>query len=145
MDQEWIDFIKNQYFLVVYFITWVISMISYKKYFNTILKYFPILIAYTFLNELLGYFIKTDYFSFFSDAKYLNANDLIYNLYTLIFFGFFYFLYWKLVESEKFKTWISIASGVTLLSFIVRSFFQNPILMSLYYVNIIASARKSVV
>jgi len=54
MLQEFIEFIKEDYFLIVYGITWFFSVINYKKYFDTVLKYFPILIAYTFLNELFG-------------------------------------------------------------------------------------------
>lgn len=140
MGQEWIDFIKTQHFLIAYFITWVVSIITYKKYFNSILKYFPILLAYIFLNELLGYCVRyTDYFSFFTKTEYLNANDLIYNLYTLIFFGYFYFLYWKLVKLKKFKNWIFIGASIVSIVFVVSAIFQNPFRISLYYASGIAS------
>lgn len=140
MTQEWIDFFKENYFVAVYGITLIVSVFTYRKYFDTELKYFPILIAYTFFNELLGYFIRyTDGFSFFSEEKYLKANDLIYNLYYIIFFGFFFLVYWKLTKSKRHKKWILSISLLALLTYIVNAFFQNPILYSLYVAHSFSS------
>jgi len=114
-------------------------MITYKKYFNTLLKYLPIIIAYTLLNELLGYFIRyTDYFSFFSKEDYNQANDIIYNFYDVIFFGYFYYVFWKAVVSKKFKNWILIGATIAFMTYVISAIFQNPFLVSLYYANAIA-------
>ncbi|GMN10802.1 hypothetical protein MTsPCn9_30330 [Croceitalea sp. MTPC9] len=132
MSQELIDFLGQNYFVLVYAITLVIAIFYYRKYFDTELKYFPLIIAYTFFNELLGYFIRyTDGFAFFPEKEYLNANDIIYNIYSLIFFGFFYHVYWKLFKTNK--RWILYGSIIILLSFIISCFYQNPFLQSLYY------------
>lgn len=138
MTQELFNFLSEHYNIPAYLVGLIISVLCYRRYFDTELKYFPLLIAYTFFNELLGYFIRyTDGFSFFSEDKYLNANDIIYNVYSLIFFGFFYYLYWRL--SKEYKHWILYCSLFALASFVVSSFFQNPFLQSLFYANCIGS------
>lgn len=131
--------LEQVHFLLIYGITLLISMITYKKYFNTILKYLPIIIVYTLLNELLGYFIRyTDYFSFFSISEYNKANDIIYNIYDIVFFGFFYYVFWKVLKSKKSKNWILFGSVISLAAYIVSTIFQNPFLVSLYYANAIS-------
>lgn len=132
MSQEFIDFLKEHFNIVIYLIGLVISVLHYKKYFDTVLKFFPIIIAYTFFNELLGYFIRySDRFAFFSEET--TANDLLYNVYALIFFGYFYFIYYKLVENAKYKKVIKALALIALFVFIVHSFFLNPLKFSLYY------------
>ena len=42
----------------LYALTLLVALIKYPKYYSTPLKYFPILLMYTFLTELLGYFTK---------------------------------------------------------------------------------------
>jgi len=139
MSQSLIDILKNSYFVIIYGVTWIIAIATYKKYFNTVIKYFPLIITYTLLNELLGILVRyTDYFTFFSQKKYANANDIVYNIYDILFFGFFYFVYWKLIKSKKSKKWILYGSAIALLSYIISAFFQNPILISLYYANAIS-------
>ena len=139
ISQTWVDMLENSYFIFVYGITWIIAMATYNKYYNTILKYFPLLIAYTFLNELLGILIRyTDYFSFFSQKEYANANDIVYNIYDILFFGFFYFVYWKLLKSQKNRNWVLLGSGTALLSYIISAFLQNPLKVSLYYANAVS-------
>jgi hypothetical protein len=138
MFEEFSKFISHNYFLIVYGITWIISVVYYRKFFDTILKYFPILIAYTFFNELLGYMIGiSDQYAFFS--KYENANDLIYNIYTLIFFPFFYYSYWKMTQSKKRKNVIKYLSILTILVFAINTFLQNPLIMVFYYSIVFAS------
>lgn len=135
---DWLNFIKDQYFLIVYGITWLISVANYRKYFDTVLKYFPILIAYTFFNELLGYFIRySEDFAFFTNKQF--ANDIIYNIYDIVFFGFFYVVYWKLIQRQKYKHLIKFFGFTVLLAFIISSFFQNPLVMALFYATSYAS------
>ena len=138
MLQELIDFISKHYFLFVYGITWVIAVLRYRRYFDTPLKYLPILIAYTFFNELLGYFIKySDSFALFSSR--LSANELIYNVFSIVFFGYFYYTYWKIVSSQKSKNQIKSVSILVLVAYILSAFFQNPLTINLFYANAIGS------
>ncbi|MET1260165.1 hypothetical protein ABV409_12510 [Flagellimonas sp. DF-77] len=133
-----IEFLSRNYFLIVYGIAWVFSVRYYGKYFDTVLRFFPIIIAYTFFSELLGYLIGTsDDFAFF--AKFKSANDLIYNIYTLIFFPFFYFVYWKLVKNENYRSWIKILSVLALAFYLVNAFIYNPLVKVLFYALCFAS------
>jgi len=121
-------------------LTLIVSILKYRRYFDTVLKYFPILIAYTFFNELLGYFIRYyPNYSFFSDLPKQADNDIIYNIYDLVYFGFFYFVYWQLNSNLKYKKWIKIAAVIAFLSYFVSVFFQNPFAISLYYATSLSS------
>src|SRR6056297_1353308 len=103
MYQDIIDFLQRSYFVIAYGVTLILSIITYQKYFDTQFKYLPAIIAYTLLNEILGYFIRYyPEFSFFPNLKDARVNEIIYNIYDLIFFPFFYYAYWQLVENEKY-------------------------------------------
>ncbi|MFD0796818.1 hypothetical protein ACFQZJ_05060 [Maribacter chungangensis] len=138
MSPELLEFIKTNFIIGVYFVTLLISIVSYIKYFDTVLKYFPILIAYTLLNELLGHLIRySENFAFLTDKSF--ANDIIYNIYDIFYYSFFYLIFWKLISRQTFKKWIKILSIIVLGSYIVSCFFQNPLQISLYYATSFAS------
>ncbi len=140
MLQEVINFLAEYYFIPIYFISLILSIANYRKYFDTELKYFPMLIAYTFLNELLGVLIR-EYpsISLFEKIEDSSYNMVIYNLYSVIFFCFFYYVYWKLIENKKYKNWIFKGSLVVLASFVISCFFQNPLNIDLFYAVSISS------
>ncbi|MDC6387073.1 hypothetical protein PP182_00140 [Maribacter sp. PR1] len=140
MYQDIIDFLQRSYFVIAYGITLILSIITYQKYFDTQFKYLPAILAYTLLNEILGYFIRYyPEFSFFPNLKDARVNEIIYNLYDLIFFPFFYYAYWKLIENETYKKWIKTLGISAMLSFAISCLFQNPMYTTLYYANAIAS------
>ena len=140
MLAEFIAAVKDNFFLIGYGIALVISLAYYRRYFDTVLKYFPILIAYTFLNEFLSYIVKqNEQLSFFDDLKYTDITEVIYNIYAIIFFSFFYYVYWRLLSNKKYKNWIVIATGVVLLSYVVSCFYQNPAKTNLFYATAIGS------
>ncbi|APQ18121.1 hypothetical protein [Maribacter hydrothermalis] len=129
-----ISFIKENYYMFVYAVTLFISLATYRKYYDTALKYFPIIIAYTFFNEVLGFLVRNfDEISFFSNIKYSNYNDVIYNIYAIIFFCFFYYVYYKLIENKNFKKWIIISTIISLLSYSISTLYQNPLETNLFY------------
>ena len=126
--------------MLVYAVTLFISLTTYRKYYDTALKYFPIIIAYTFFNEVLGYLVRTyDEISFFKNVKYSNFNDVIYNIYAIIFFCFFYLVYRQLTHNIQYKKLIVICAITSLLSYIISTIFQNPIETNLYYALAISS------
>jgi|TARA_R110002126_G_scaffold43426_2_gene124449 hypothetical protein len=134
------SFIKDNYYMILYAVTLFISLTTYKKYYDTALKYFPIIIAYTFFNEILGYLVRTnEEISFFQNVEYSNFNDVIYNIYAIIFFCFFYFVYRQLVHNPRYKKWIVISTVISLLAYLISSIFQNPIETNLYYALAISS------
>lgn len=138
--QEVINFLAKYYFLPIYLISLVLSIVKYPRYFDTELKYLPIILAYTFLNELLGGLIR-EYpsISLFEKIEHSSYNMLIYNIYSVIFFCYFYYVYWKLIENKKYKNWIFKGAIVILISFVISCFFQNPFDIDLFYADSISS------
>lgn len=126
--------------MLLYAITLFISLVTYRKYYDTTLKYFPIIIAYTFFNEIVGYLVRNyDDISFITNLKYRNVNEIIYNIYAAIFFAFFYHVYWRLTVNKALKTYIKIGSFVTVLAFLISLIFQNPMKTNLFYAIAIGS------
>ncbi len=140
MTQELIEFIKEHFYIPLYLLTWIIAVYRYRRYFDTVLKYLPILIIYTFFTELLGYFIKNhEDFQFFSDGRYDWHNVIIYNVYQIVTFLFFYWVYWKTVKKQFSKEMIKYGAYLCSLSYISNIFFQNPMHEQLKYAHIIGS------
>jgi hypothetical protein len=144
MSSELLEFIKINFIIGVYFVTLLISIFTYKKYYDTALKYFPILIAYTFLNELLGHLVRySDIFALLTDKLF--ANDIIYNIYDIFYYGFFYSLFLGLIAQKKIKFWVKILSAIVIASYIASCFFQNPFRISLFYATSLASLILAII
>lgn len=138
--EELYKFITSQYFTLLYPMVWFVAVLRYRTYFDTPLKYFPIYLMYTFLTELLGYFIKHhDDFQFFSDERYKWHNVIIYNIYAVITFLFFYYIYWRMLKVDKHRNWVKYGAVISILTYVVSLFFQDPLHMNLYYANLVAS------
>ena len=132
-------FIDN-FFFSFYVVTWFVSVITYRKYFDTPLKFFPIYIAYVIFTELLGYFIfNFEEFSFFSQQEYSWHNVLIYNIYQVVMLCFFYWLYLKVLRDPRHKKLVVAAIFVTALAYLISLFFQDPLHSSLYYADFFGS------
>ena len=86
-------------FVPLYAITLIVALWRYQRYFDTALKYLPILLFYAFLSELLGMIIRdSENMNLFLNEFYVNNNFVIFNIYYIISFGFFlviYYLYLK--------------------------------------------------
>jgi hypothetical protein len=133
-------FLKENYFMIGYAVTLMVSLVTYRKYYDTALKYFPIIIAYTFFNEILGFLVRNyDDISFFKNLKYSNVNEIIYNIYAVIFFAFFYHVYWRLIKNTTYKKWVVIAALITLFAYGISLIFQNPIETNLFFAIAIGS------
>jgi hypothetical protein len=123
--------IIHNYFITLSFLVILASLYRYSKYFDSKLKYFPILLMYIFLTELLGLIIKFDPEKnpFFTNL-YSKYNFLIYNIYDILFFGYFFYLYWHYCNSKKI---IFIGSLIYIFSFIINLSFTNIIIYPLIF------------
>lgn len=111
---------------IFYGMALVMALIRYPRYFDTPLKYLPILLMYTFLNEMLGYLVKyNEEIRFVWADFYSTYNVVIYNVYNLIFFSYFYFVFWSYISSKKSKKFIIIGAIVLLIVSAVNLFLQN--------------------
>ncbi len=135
-----IFFAEENYFLISYGITLIASLTYYRMYFDTCLRFFPILITYTFLNELLGYLVlRYPKYHLYINVDFSHYTEILYNIYALISFTFFYYVYWKLIKNGNYKKWIVAGWLLVLLSYIVSSFFQDPQRTNLFYATAIGS------
>ena len=123
MPKELIRLLTEHFYIPLYLLTWIIAVFRYKRFFDTPLKYLPMLIIYTFFTELLGYFIKyNDDFLFFSDDRYAWHNVIIYNVYQLIFFLFFYRVYRRTLKKASHRTWVKYGGYLCVLAYVINSF-----------------------
>src|SRR5665811_588980 len=125
-------FILNAY-IPIYGITLLVSLYRYPKYYDSKLNYLPILFIYTFLNELLGKLI-TNYeeFSLVSSDTYSDYNWLIFNIYTIVFYLYFYYIFWCYVESKRRKRIIFYGAILFLTVTITNAFLQKFSMCLLY-------------
>lgn len=135
-----LEILKSNLFLPLYAITWVFSIIRLPKYFDSTLKYLPIIIGYTLFTEILGALVyNIEDFTFFSEEKYSSYTLLIYNLYDLIFFPFFLYVYWKSISNNKTKEVIKYGGMLFILTIIINSFIANPMKYELWYAYLVGA------
>ncbi len=134
MDQVILNFLKNNYFVIVYGVTWFISVFTYKKYFDSVLRYFPIIISYTFFSELLGSFVvyNKDIQLVFG-YEYTHYSNIIYNIYHFIFFSYFFYVFWNTSSNRKHKKIIKLGGVIFILINIINCFIENPLVGNLVY------------
>lgn len=111
-------------FQIIYAITLVMALWRYPKYFDTPLRFLPILFLYTFLNELLGFLIISDEYIalIFSD---LTDNSIIYNLYTIISYLYYYYIFWSFSKNHSFRKNILYASLIFMTTCVINVFIQS--------------------
>ena len=135
-----VDFLKNNYFLIIYAVALIVSIVRYRRYFDTVLKYFPIIIAYTFLSEVLGFLIR-DYegFQIAYIETYSYSNNLIFNIFDVIFFLYFYHVFWKVIVNRGYRKFIQFGALLFVVVSIINPFFQNPIVFPQTYAITVGS------
>ncbi len=107
----------------------VLSILRYNKYFDSVLKYLPMLIGYIFLTEILGgYISKNENFQIiFLDEHKIN-NNLIFNILDLILFSYFFYVFWTSLKSQKHKNLVKYGSLLFLMTCLINPFLQDFIL-----------------
>ena len=100
-------------FLVV---TAFLATIFYKKYDQTFLKYFLVLIWYDVATELIAPFYS---------SHISHNNILIFNIYRFVEFSFYFLLYQNLVTNLRVKKIIKVFFGIYLVFVIINLFIQD--------------------
>lgn len=138
--EYFIDFIKYSYFIPIYIIAFAISVYRYPRYFDSILKYFPIIIGFTLLIEILGFLIGYyESFQIIYLEEYKNANYLIYNIYDAVFFIYFYYVYWKILKKSIHKNIVKYGAIVYLMACLTNPFFENVLIFPQIFASSIGS------
>ena len=135
-------FLKENYFLVFYALAFALSLLRYNRYFDSLLKYFPIIIAYTLISEFLGYFIRVnDNLQIIYIEGYSFYNQLIFNIFDIVFFLYFFYVFSNALINLRFKNWIKYGAVLFIISSIINPFFQDFLL----FPQLIASTVGSIV
>ncbi len=130
MNEGVFDILLDNYFMALYAVALVLSILRYRRYFDSLLKYLPILIGYTLLSESLGYFIRVnDELQIVYLEGYSFYNHLIFNIFDIIFFLYFYFVYWNAIQNNGFKKLIKYGAALFIIGSLVNPFFQDPMLI----------------
>lgn len=111
-------------FQIIYALTLAVALWRYPKYFDTPLRFLPILLLYTFLNELLGFLILSDEYIalIFSD---LTDNRAIYDIYTIISYLYYYYVFWSFSKDHTFRKNTLIGAIVFLTSYVINVVFPS--------------------
>ncbi len=124
-----LEFLSQYSFNVLYALTLVLSVLKYPKYYDSILKYFPVLIAYTLMTEILGWYIlKYEDFQIIYEKEthlYEINNAIIYNIFDIIFYLYFFHLYHQAVKSIRYKNFIKYGAFIFLIICLVNLFLQD--------------------
>jgi len=140
MPEDIIRIFRDHFYIPIYFLTWLISLIRYKRFYDTPLKYLPMLIIYTFFTELLGYFIKySNEFLFFSDSRYTWHNVIIFNIYQVVFFIFFFEVYRRLTKKQAIKKQIRYLSIFCISAYVINALVYNPLHNQMTHAHIVGS------
>lgn len=98
------------------------------------------LVMYTFVTEVLGYFIiYNEDFQFFSDSRYQVNNVIIYNIYQVVFFTYFFEVYRKILQNRFSKkiTFYFVITCVTV--YVINGAFINPLVNQMSYAHFVGS------
>lgn len=126
MNKGVTDFLLGNYFMALYAVALVLSILRYRRYFDSLLKYLPILIGYTLLSETLGYFIRVnDDLQIVYLEGYSFYNQFIFNIFDIIFFLYFYYVYWNAIQNIRFKKLIKYGAALFIISSLVNPFFKT--------------------
>lgn len=102
---ETILIILQNTFLALYVIVFVIAIYKFPLYKETPLRFIPFILLFTIVTEFLGKYIKDEY-------RDVISNIVIFNVYYLLYFSFFFYVFMKVIEEKKFILYIKICIGV---------------------------------
>ena len=126
MQESVLEFLTDYYFILVYGIALFFSIAKYRLYYDSVLKYFPIIIAYTLIAEVLGGLIaKNDDLQIVYLEGYSFYNQLIFNIFDFIFFLYFFYVFWKITLNAHYGRLITYGAIAFVVSSIINPFFHG--------------------
>ena len=122
----WIELVVSRPFLLLYAIVVTLSLVKYKKYFDTPLGFLPVLLMYTLLTEILGWITLTNPdWSLLLREYYYNNNWIIYNIYAIIFFLYFGYVYHQYLRSRLQRKLVLAGLSAYVAAVIINLFFED--------------------
>ena len=130
---SFLDKVLEGAFTPLYAVTFLIALWRYRRYYDTALKYLPILLFYTFLSELLGMIIRDTDIDLFVNELYANNNMLIFNIYYIISFLFFLVIYYLYLTRPRHKKTVLILIIIFAVTALVNAFYQSFLMITQVY------------
>ncbi|NAS11101.1 hypothetical protein [Poritiphilus flavus] len=119
------NFLENSS-IPAYGIALLFALFKYPKYYDTPIKFFPVLLMYTFLNEILGWIIRhDDKYSFVFNDFYADYNMVIYNIYNIVFFAYFIYVFRAYLPDGSIKKLLLILGAIFLIVSLINPMFQD--------------------
>ncbi len=115
---EAVNWMWNNGYMLLYALLFLISIYRYPKYFDTPMRILPLLLAYTLTTEVIGMLIR-DYpeFSLFIEDYHKNNNWLLYNIYGILEFLAFIWVFSRYITRFNVRPFITLTlSGFILVS-----------------------------
>ncbi len=126
MDPTLLDIFLENAFIPFYGLVVALALWRYPRYYDTPLRYFPVLLMYTFLNELLGTITRNnDSVILLLKDIYQTNNWVIFNIYNIIFFLYFFYVYRQYISDMRRKKWILWGGFFFLTITVINVFFQS--------------------
>lgn len=126
MDLSFLNSLLDNTFIPLYAIVVLLSLWRYPRYYDTPLRFLPILIMYTFLNELFAVLIRdNNEISLILKEIYYNNNWVIFNIYNIVFFVYFYFVYYFYISGKRQRDFIKVGALAFLFISVANMFFQS--------------------
>jgi hypothetical protein len=123
------EFLLGNYFIFFYALGLITSIVTYRQYYDSILKYLPIIIAYTLATETLGLIIReNNEMRLVLADEYAHYNILIFNIFDIIFFLYFFYVFRSVITNLRFRNWITYSALLFIIISLVNPFFQNLML-----------------
>lgn len=128
-------------FIPAYGITLLLAVFRFPKYFDTPLKYFPVIVCYTLVTEMLGYFIrKFDEYDLFLSEIYAEYNVPIYNIYNIIFYLYWFYVFESYLPINKARKFRIGAVVIFALTAAINPFIQKFGLGHQFYTYVVGGA-----
>ena len=128
------------YILFFYLLALICSLLRYRSFTDTPLAYFPLLIAYTLFNELLGFLVSEfPEFSFVDQEQYANHNTIIYTIYSVIFHLYVFWVYNKVLAQDKHKMMAKAFFLMVIPIYLISNWFQDILHENFYVAKTLSS------
>lgn len=133
-----IGLIKRNPFMLLYGLSLIIAVIQYHKYYDSPLKYFPIFLLYTFINEILGGIIHLNSeFSIHFNEFYIDNNWLIFNIYNVAVHLYLFYIFSSFINDLKYKKVILYGTLIYVFASLINPFLENFMLHPQTYAYLI--------
>lgn len=121
-----LEYFINNYFLLLYFLAFILSLAKYRLYYDTVLKHLPIIIVYTLLSEILGLIVRdVNEIQIVYKEDYHNYNTVIFNIFDIVYYLYFLYVYRKTIDTPINRTIINYGSVLFIVACVLNLFVQN--------------------